>query len=172
MSAVQPRAMLVAGMARSDTQVTEKGVIHFYSVHAEYGEFSNFAPYPIKLRGKVWPTSEHYFQAQKFEATAEQDQIRKAKTPMIAAQWGRDRKRKLRRDWERVKVGVMREAVEAKFRQHEELTALLLETGDAVLVEHTENDEFWGDGGDGSGRNELGRVLMAVRDQLRRERDR
>ena len=64
---------------------------------------------------------------------------------------------------------VMREAVDAKFRQHEDLRALLLGTGDAKLVEHTDNDDFWGDGGDGSGRNELGRILMAVRDALRRD---
>jgi len=65
----------------------------------------------------------------------------------------------------------MREAVEAKFRQHDELRALLLATNDAILVEHTENDDFWGDGGDGSGRNELGRVLMAVREVLRSEHE-
>ena len=57
--------------------------------------------------------------------------------------------------------------VEARFRQHDELRALLLATGDATLVEHTEQDDFWGDGGDGSGQNQLGRVLMAVRDALR-----
>ena len=95
-----------------------RAVIEFYSVNAEYGELSNFAPYPIKLRGKLWPTSEHFFQAQKFENRADQDEIRKVSSPMIAARMGRDRKRKLRRDWERVKVGIMREAVEAKFRQH------------------------------------------------------
>ena len=39
------------------------------------------------------------------------------------------------------------------------------------MIEHTENDDFWGDGGDGSGRNELGRVLMAVRKRLREERE-
>jgi predicted NAD-dependent protein-ADP-ribosyltransferase YbiA (DUF1768 family) len=37
-------------------------MIRFYSVTAEYGELFNFAPYPIKLRGKRWPTSEHFFQ--------------------------------------------------------------------------------------------------------------
>lgn len=146
-------------------------VINFYSVNAEYGEFSNFAPYPIKLRGKTWPTSEHYFQAQKFEDRGDQEEIRAVTSPMIAARMGRDRKRKLRRDWERVKIGVMREAVEAKFRQHDELRALLLATGDAKLVERTENDDFWGDGGDGSGRNELGRILMAVRAALRDDDD-
>jgi ribA/ribD-fused uncharacterized protein len=145
-------------------------VIHFYGVGAEYGEFSNFAPYAIMLQGKRWPTSEHFFQAQKFADPRDREEVRSAKTPMEAATLGRDRRKKLRRDWERVKVRVMREAVEAKFLQHEELRVLLLSTGDAKLVEHTENDDFWGDGGDGRGANELGRILMVVRDALRRER--
>lgn len=143
--------------------------IRFYSVNAEYGELSNFAPYPITLKGKRWPTSEHFFQAQKFANASDREAIRGASSPMIAARMGRDRKRKLRRDWESVKIGVMREAVEAKFRQHDDLRSLLLATGEATLIEHTDNDDFWGDGGDGSGRNELGRVLMAVRDRLREE---
>lgn len=146
-----------------------RAIIRFYSVTGEYGELSNFAPYPITLKGKRWPTSEHYFQAQKFVDPRDQEEIRGANTPRLAARWGRDRQRKLRRDWERAKLGVMREAVEAKFRQHEELRVLLLGTGDATLIEHTENDDFWGDGGDGSGRNELGRILMAVRQRLREE---
>ena len=143
--------------------------IEFYSVTDEYGAFSNFARYEIRLRGKSWPTTEHFFQAMKFADRADQDEIRKASTPMLAARMGRDRKRTLRRDWESVKRSIMREAVEAKFRQHDELRELLLGTGDATLIEHTENDDFWGDGGDGSGRNELGRILMAVRAALRDE---
>lgn len=141
--------------------------IRFYSVGDEYGEFSNFAAFPISIEGARWPTTEHYFQAQKFEDPAYRSRIRKAKTPMIAAQLGRDRSRKLRRDWESVKVGVMRDAVTAKFTTHPELAALLLSTGDAKLVEHTENDDYWGDGGDGTGKNMLGRILMEVRTKLR-----
>lgn len=63
----------------------------------------------------------------------------------------------------------MRDAVRAKFTQHDELRLLLLSTGSAKLVEHTTNDAYWGDGGDGSGRNMLGRILMEVREQLRAE---
>jgi len=140
--------------------------IEFYAVGDEYGCFSNFAPYPIRLKGAVWPTSEHYFQAQKFEDDKHVEAIRKANSPMIAARMGRDRKKKLRRDWESVKVSIMREAVLAKFEQHPELRELLLSTGDAEIVEHTENDAYWGDGGDGSGRNVLGQILMEVRQKL------
>ncbi|MEM7155250.1 MAG: NADAR family protein [Myxococcota bacterium] len=142
-------------------------VIRFYSVADDYGELSNFAQFPIKVGKKTWPTSEHYFQAQKFESERDRADVRKAKTPMEAARRGRDRKRKLRRDWESVKVSVMRTAVEAKFRQHADLRALLLSTGEAKLVEHTANDDYWGDGGDGHGKNMLGRILMQVRDALR-----
>jgi N-glycosidase YbiA len=141
-------------------------VIHFYRGSDEYGCFSNFSPHPIRLGGKRWPTSEHYFQAQKFEDPSHREAIRKIKSPMIAARMGRDRKKNLRRDWESVKVSVMTEAVRAKFTQHEGLRNILLSTGNAKLVEHTENDDFWGDGGDGSGRNMLGQVLMRVRDEL------
>ena len=145
-------------------------VVNFYSVGDEFGEFSNFAAFSFTLDGERWPTSEHYFQAQKFEDEAYRQKVRKANSPMLAARLGRDRKQKLRRDWESVKVGIMRAAVLAKFTQHEELQALLLSTGQAKLVEHTENDDYWGDGGDGSGKNMLGRILMQVRDSLRESR--
>ena len=142
-------------------------VVNFYNVGDEFGGFSNFSPHPITLKGKTWPTSEHYFQAQKFAGTADEEEVRLAKSPMIAARMGRSRKRPLRKDWESVKDSIMHEAVLAKFTQHPELQAILLGTGDAKLVEHTENDAYWGDGGDGSGKNRLGRILMRVRDELR-----
>ena len=146
-----------------------KEKIQFYSVGDDYGEFANFAPYPITVDGKRWPTSEHYFQAAKFRDPKDRDAIRKVNSPMQAARMGRDRKRKLRRDWESAKVDVMRKAVLEKFRQHPGLRDLLLSTGDAELVEHTSNDGYWGDGGDGSGRNMLGRILMETRDKLKKE---
>lgn len=141
--------------------------INFYRTNDDFGEFSNFSPHRIWLDGAHWPTSEHYFQAQKFHDAAYRERIRRAHSPMDAANLGRDRKQKLRSDWESVKVDVMRKALRAKFTQHDELTALLLSTGDAKLVEHTTNDSYWGDGGDGRGRNMLGQLLMQVRDELR-----
>jgi ribA/ribD-fused uncharacterized protein len=143
--------------------------ILFYAVSDDYGVFSNFAPYPIAVRGHRWPTSEHFFQAQKFEDPKVREAIRAVKSPMVAARMGRNRKHRLRRDWDSARVHVMREALHAKFTQHADLREVLLSTGDATIVEHTERDDFWGDGGDGSGRNMLGRLLMELRDQLRRE---
>jgi hypothetical protein len=141
--------------------------IKFYRVSEEYGYFSNFSPHRIFLDGKVWPTSEHYFQAQKFLNEQLQEDIRRAKSPMVAAELGRDRKKPLRRDWEAVKDEIMLTAVRAKFTQHADIRAILLSTGEAKLIEHTWKDRYWGDGGDGSGRNRLGEILMQVREELR-----
>jgi ribA/ribD-fused uncharacterized protein len=142
-------------------------LILFYRVNEPYGEFSNFSSHPLNLKGQAWPTAEHYFQGQKFASTEREEAVRKAKSPMIAARMGRSRAHPLRSDWEVVKEDIMREALRAKFTQHPGLRSLLLATGDAELIEHTRNDKYWADGGDGSGRNRLGRLLMELRTQLR-----
>jgi len=141
--------------------------INFYSVNDDFGEFSNFAPYPVFIGNLVWPTSEHYFQAQKFVDSDYRERIRSVESPMEAAKLGRSRKKKLRTDWESVKDDVMRVALEAKFTQHEDLTELLLSTEFSLIVEHTKNDRYWGDGGDGTGKNVLGKLLVELREELR-----
>jgi ribA/ribD-fused uncharacterized protein len=143
-------------------------IIKFYRTTDPYGEFSNFAHFPIVLKGLVWPTSEHFSQAQKFAGTEHEAAVRLAALPMIAAKMGRDRSRPLRGDWESIKEDIMREAVLAKFEQHPPLRELLLSTNDAQIIEHTKNDAYWGDGGDGLGANKLGCILMEVRERLRR----
>lgn len=147
-------------------QAQMQTAINFYLVNEPYGEFSNFAAFPIEIDGRVWPTSEHYFQAQKYFGTVHEEDIRLADSPMKASKMGRDRSRPLRVGWETVKDDVMRKAIRAKFAQHKFLHDLLLSTGKFVLVEHTKNDSYWGDGGDGSGANMLGRLLMELRDEL------
>ena len=45
----------------------------------------------------------------------------------------------------------MFECLKVKFSKdnYPELHALLMSTGNALIVEHTTNDKYWGDGGDG-----------------------
>lgn len=167
--------------------------IEFYSVTQPYGEFSNFYEQPITIDGTTYPTSEHYFQSCKFVGSkADRDYakiVATANRPGQSAILARQQIRedgsrwrnelnaiireyqtkgvKIRSDWESIKDDVMRKAVMAKFTANSALTKLLLGTGDAVLVEHTQNDAYWGDGGDGSGKNMLGIILMETRDKLR-----
>ena len=141
----------------------------FYRTNDTYGGFSNFSRHAIFLDGAKWPTTEHYFQAQKFLDKRTQEKIRLRRTPREAADLGRDRSLPLRADWEEVKDDVMRKAVEAKFTQHEELTELLLSTGDEELIEQTTNDYYWGCGTNGGGKNMLGVILMEVREKLKQK---
>lgn len=141
--------------------------IYFYSTRDEYGEFSNFSRHGIELDGHWWPTTEHYFQAQKFEDEEYKEKIRNAATPKLAAELGRSRKMPLRSDWERVKDDVMYRAVLEKFRKHKALQEKLLATGDQEIVENAPGDYYWGCGKDGSGKNRLGEILVKVRAELR-----
>lgn len=58
--------------------------IKFYDKNAPYFEFTNFAPFPIYIEGKKWPTVEHYFQAQKFQGTNFEEIVRHLETPRKA----------------------------------------------------------------------------------------
>ena len=57
----------------------------------------------------------------------------------------------------------MKKGLLLKFTQNPHLKEILLSTGNRSLVEHTEKDKYWGDGGDGSGKNRMGILLMEVR---------
>lgn len=139
--------------------------IRFYSERGPHGDFSNFSAHPFYLDGERWRTSEHYFQAAKFVGTPHADEVRQCKTPKEAADMGRERKRPLRRDWESVKDDVMRRALEAKFRAHDDLRLALLATGTEELIEAAPGDFYWGEGRDGTGKNMLGKL----RERLRKE---
>ncbi|MDJ1176175.1 NADAR family protein [Roseofilum capinflatum] len=143
--------------------------IYFYSTREKpYGCFSNFSAHGFTLDELWWPTSEHYFQAQKFVTTdaAWFEKIQTAKTPKDAAKMGRDRTHPLRKDWEQVKEEIMLRGVLQKFTTHEELQQILLQTGEEEIVENSPIDYYWGCGKDGSGQNRLGVILMQVREQL------
>ena len=140
--------------------------VKFYGTKGTYGCFSNFYPAVITLRDKEWPTTEHFFQAMKFEGSSYADTIRTAANPTKAKRLGKSRAHPLRTDWESVKLPLMLEALRAKFTQHEKLREVLLSTGNAPIAEHTRRDRTWGDGGDGSGQNLLGKALMQVRTEL------
>jgi N-glycosidase YbiA len=141
--------------------------IYFYSDReVPYGCFSNFSRHGFVLDELWWKTSEHYFQAQKFVGTPYLEQIRSVNTPKDAANLGRKRTLPLRSDWEQVKDEIMLRAVLCKFRAHADIREILLATGDDSIVENAPGDYYWGCGKDGTGRNQLGLILMQVRDLL------
>lgn len=143
--------------------------IYFYKVNEPYGCFSNFSPHAIELYGMYWRTVEHYYQAQKFVGTGDaalSALIHDAPTPTEAAALGRDCTRQIRPDWEQVKIQVMREAVLKKFLTHADIAAILISTGEQLIVENSQTDYYWGWGRDKTGQNHLGKILMSVRQEI------
>lgn len=126
-----------------------------------YSFLSNFYPCIVTFEGIVYPTSEHAFQAAKVLDQATRRRIALAKTPAEAKRMGRAAK--LRPDWESVKISIMRQILQEKFKDPD-LRRRLQETGSEQLVEgNTWRDTFWGQV-DGKGKNWLGKLLMEIRD--------
>ncbi|WP_110987649.1 NADAR family protein [Acaryochloris thomasi] len=143
--------------------------IFFYKVTDPYGCFSNFSLHSVHLQGHDWPTSEHFYQAQKYRDVDQAlcDRIRQTPTPEEAAALGRGSQVPLRPDWEKIKPKIMYEVVREKFSTHADIRAILLATGEELIVEDSPRDAYWGCGLDGTGQNQLGKVLMQVRQELR-----
>lgn len=68
---------------------------------------------------------------------------------------------------EKIKFDIMVKCNIAKYSQHPNLKKVLLDTGDAILMEDSKVDYCWGIGADGTGQNLLGKALMEVRTKLR-----
>ena len=57
-------------------------------------------------------------------------------------------------------------ALRAKFSAHAGPREMLLSSAGMDLAEASPNDFFWGRGFDGSGENQLGKLLMQVREEI------
>lgn len=135
----------------------------------EYAFLSNFYPSTIYHDGITYPTNEHFFQAMKTLDINERKAIAAAETPGMAKRMGRNVK--LRPDWEKIKVDVMRLGLILKFTDAE-LAKKLLATGDEELVEgNWWHDNTWGNCLCAKcsripGKNMLGLLLMDLRKEL------
>ena len=134
------------------------------SFKGEYFFLSNFYPTKIKYNGIQYLNNEAAFQAQK--CTTMEDRIKFSYlNPSDAKKLGR--RIILRNDWESVKISIMREIVFEKFKQNPHLTEKLLNTGNIYLEEGNNwGDRIWGTV-NGVGRNELGKILMEVRKEIK-----
>ncbi|KAE8266460.1 hypothetical protein A4X09_0g5885 [Tilletia walkeri] len=144
------------------------GTMRFYNRGEPGFYLTNFYETPLILDGQTYWTSEAYFQSRKFpDDPVLIRRIASAASARIALQLATANRYRVRKDWIQVSVGEMFDAVLLKFIGNSQLRSLLLDTGEAHLIEAAPTDSFWGEGIDGKGRNELGHVLMKVRTALR-----
>lgn len=133
----------------------------------EYKWLSNFAPCDIYFDGRWFASAEHAYMSAKStdvawkEFCADPDnrpgEVKRKSRTIV-----------LREDWELVKLAVMREVLELKFAQ-EPYRTYLVNTGSMVIQEGNRwGDTFWGvDLKTNTGENNLGKLIMAIRAQLR-----
>lgn len=143
------------------------GEIRFYNEWEPYGELCNYFVRDMEIDGVVWPAVEHYYQAQKTLDPVWRGKIHDAATPAEAKALGNSPQCVYRPDWDTWKLMAMRRALFAKFTQHQDLREILLGTGDKALHENSMEDYFWGVGEKGTGLSMLGKLLMALREELR-----
>ena len=130
----------------------------------EYFFLSNFSASPFRIDNVLFPTMEHYFQANK--ADNQNDYLRIAYAPTPGEDKRLGRKIQLRPDWEKIKDNIMLTGLRKKFADPE-LRNLLLATGDEELVEGNYwRDTYWGVC-NGVGQNKLGKLLMQVREEIK-----
>jgi len=155
---------------------------------------------PLKYKGKLYATSEHLYQSLKFDYIGAPERsleyaeiIRKINTPNKARilalmkcsggyKWRTDLNDPIRQyrdehgvtirsNWNELRLAVMLHVLRIKFSQNKHAKHALLATGSKLIVENSPRDSFWGVGADGCGKNNLGRLLMQVRRELRHNAD-
>lgn len=152
----------------------EPKVIRFYRANERpFGIFSNLFRRSMEFEGLTFPTAEHCFQWGKPRKPEVREWLMAAPSPSLLAMaahglyaWD------IAPGWSKGRRDRMRAVVEAKFRQHPDLAAILIGTGDARIVEtatvDNEVNRRWGEV-NGKGENWLGLILCEVRDVLRSE---
>jgi|SRR5665213_1433910 len=146
------------------------------SFEGQYRFLSNFWPCPwIELDGVKYHSCEHAYQAAKTLILKDREPFRDGTIPAGQAKH-MGRNLIMRPDWELVKVDIMTDLVERKFKD-EKLLELLIQTKPATLIEgNTWHDQFWGDchcvsHKDIPGRNQLGKILMKIRNRYKVEEE-
>lgn len=123
---------------------------------------SNFWLSPIVMGDHVYPSTENAYQAAKYPK-AERQQFTTC-SPAKAKELGQRITNP--KNWPTEKLKVMKKVLEQKFRVNTFNAILLVSTGGALIVEgNTWDDIFWGVC-DGAGENNLGRILMDIRETL------
>jgi len=131
----------------------------------DYAYLSNFYTCEIVYENIVYKSVEHAYNAMKSTNFNDKLFIANAETPSISKK--RARMIEIRKDWDMVKISIMKKLLKLKFEQ-EPFNQLLINTGKYKIIEWNDWGEiFWGiDSRTKKGKNMLGILLMEIRDEL------
>ena len=141
----------------------------------QYRFLSNFYPVFMKYEGVVYRTLEHAYQAAKTTDIDKRIIISNLQYPSGAKKYGKYID--LRPNWDEIKLDIMLELLQLKFKPNTSLGTMLINTYPLLLVEGNNwHDNFWGECrcvkcNDCIKSNNLGVLLMKVRNILRSSTD-
>lgn len=176
----KPKAKTVLKRKKVEVPEGEEPVL-FFGPTDEFKELSNQFEAPMQIDGVTFASVEHYYQwskAKKFGDAEAEKKIMKTTSSKSVKTYG-DKVKDFKEDeWKEVQDQVMRTALRAKFMQHPELKAKLLETKTRPIGEANPREKYWsiGTGADTSkakipskwpGKNRLGELLVELRTELK-----
>lgn len=145
---------------------TSGKIVGFYE--REFYCFSNFSSFAVKWKGKLWPTSEHAYQASRFIGKKPKA-VKEILKAMSADDAYRIARKYIADDFDKYDVHDlknMEDICRHKLNQNPYVMHKLLQTGKRKIIEDSPRDSFWGWGKDRKGRNELGKIWMKLRDEM------
>ena len=142
-------------------------VIGFYP--REFYPFDNFSSFKVEWNGYLFSSVEEAYQAASFMGSDEElvEKIKKSHSADEAQRIAYANRDKRREDWDDVKVSIMEELLRLKIEQNPYVKKKLLQTGDYMIVEDSPKDDFWGWGPNRNGQNNLGKLWMKLREELK-----
>ena len=144
-------------------------MIEFYKEFGDLGYLANYSNHGFTIDNVYYKTVEHYYQAMKYDNEELRNKIINAETPKEASNIGRDRNNKRIDNFKNIKNDVMFNGILEKFRQNRDIAYKLIETRNNDIAEATIDEYYWGIGKDRSGQNNIGKILVKVRDRIKRE---
>ena len=142
-------------------------VIGFYP--REFYPFDNFSSFKVEWNGYLYASVEEAYQAASFMGSDEElvEKIKKSHSADEAQRIAYANRDKRREDWDDFKVSIMEELLRLKIEQNPYVKKKLLQTGDYMIVEDSPKDDFWGWGPNRNGQNNLGKLWMKLREELK-----
>ena len=133
----------------------------------QYEKFlATFSAHAIEYKERLYPTVEHAYHASRYSDEAVQEEIRRAKSPFLGWEVSQKHKADQLAGFDARKSDVMEELCRLKLGQHADVKEGLLASGDDTIVKNYP-DPYWGIGADGVGKNEMGRIWMKLRSELK-----
>lgn len=142
-------------------------VIGFYP--REFYPFDNFSSFKVEWNGYLFASVEEAYQAASFMGSDEElvEKIKKSHSADEAQRIVYANRDKRREDWDDVKISIMEELLRLKIEQNPYVKKKLLQTEDYMIVEDSPKDDFWGWGPNRNGQNNLGKLWMKLRKELK-----